>query len=87
MRFNKQRDANELAIFRALQAAHCKPVRGNDCDIYCISRADLKGMLIEVKNGKGQMRKIQTELREIFQDRYVVARSPAEALAACGVIL
>lgn len=36
-------------------------------------------------NGKGHMREIQVQLREIFQDRYAVCRSPDEALKAVGV--
>lgn len=85
MRFNKKRDAVDLEIFRALQAAHCKPVRGNDCDIYAMSRADLKGLLLEVKSKTGTLRPIQKSLQELFGARYFVVRTVSEALAACGV--
>lgn len=82
-----KRDANERPIFDALAAAGCKPVRGTDCDIFCISRTDLRGMLIEIKV-PGQTRsltKLQIGLREIFQDRYAVVDSVDSALAAVGV--
>jgi hypothetical protein len=85
MRFNKKRDANDKSIFDALKAAHCNPVRGNDSDIYCISRTDLKGLLIEVKTEKGRLRPIQKQLQAIFGERYRVVRSVAEALEACGI--
>jgi hypothetical protein len=85
MRFNKKRDANDLEIFNALKAAHCNPVRGNDSDIYAISRADLKGLLIEVKTEKGKLRPIQKQLQAIFGERYKIVRSVPEALEACGV--
>jgi hypothetical protein len=87
MRHNKKRDANDLEIFKALKAAHCKPVRGTDCDIYAISRTDLKGVLIEVKTEKGRLRPLQVELAALFQERYHVVRSVNEALRACGVVL
>jgi hypothetical protein len=85
MRFNRKRDANDLEIFAALKAAHCKPVRGNDCDIYAMSRTDLKGVLIEVKSEKGVLRPIQRELQAIFGERYKICRSVDDALKACGV--
>jgi hypothetical protein len=85
VRHNKKRDANDLEIFRALQDAFCDPVRGNDCDIYCKSRADMKGLMLEVKSKSGTLRPIQKSLQELFQDRYRVVRSVSEALAACGV--
>jgi hypothetical protein len=89
MRFNAQRDKNEMEIFRALQAAHCKPVRGRDVDIFAMSRTDMQGVLIEVKRpGKRkQLRPIQIELRALFGSRYVVCCTPDEALRACGVSL
>lgn len=86
-RWANQRDQNDLAIFRALKAAGCKPIRGRDADIFCISRTDMQGMLLEVKVPKkrNQLRPIQKELRDIFQSRYRVVTSVDEALEAVGV--
>jgi hypothetical protein len=86
VRFNKQRDANELEIFRALEAAHCSPIRGQDVDVYAISRADMRGVMLEIKTKSGTLRPIQKSLQELFQDRYRVVRTIDEALAACGVV-
>ncbi len=85
MRFNKKRDHNDLEIFNALKDAHCSPVRGTDVDIFAISRTDSRGVLLEVKSGKGRLRPIQKQLQAIFGDRYCVVRSVPEALAACGI--
>lgn len=86
MRHNRKRDLNDKAIFDALKAAHCQPLRGNDCDIYALSRADFKGLLLEVKSEKGALREIQKQLQELFQERYHVVRSVTDALKACGVV-
>jgi hypothetical protein len=86
VRHNKKRDFGDKAIYDALKAAHCDPVRGNDCDIYCKSRADMKGLMLEVKSKTGTLRPIQKSLQALFQDRYRVVRSVSEALAACGVV-
>jgi hypothetical protein len=85
MRFACKRDQNEFEIFAALKAAHCQPVRGTDCDLYAISRTDMRGVLLEVKTEKGRLRPIQKQLQAIFGERYKVVRSVPEALAACGV--
>jgi hypothetical protein len=85
VRFNKQRDANELEIFRALEAAHCSPLRGQDVDVYAISRADMRGVMLEIKTKSGTLRPIQKSLQELFGPRYHIVRSVREALEACGV--
>jgi hypothetical protein len=84
-RFKKCRDSNELLIFRALQDAHCSPLRGQDVDVYAISRADMRGVMLEIKTKSGTLRPIQKSLQELFGDRYVICRSVEDALRACGV--
>jgi hypothetical protein len=79
------RDHNEQEIFDALEAAHCRPLRGKDVDLFAISRADMQGILLEIKTKRGTLRPIQKSLQELFQDRYRVVRTIDEALAACGV--
>lgn len=82
-----KRDSNEGPIFDALQSAGCFPVRGTDVDIFCISRTDLKGLLIEIKTvgNKRRLTQLQRDLKEIFKDRYIVCDSVASALQAVGV--
>jgi hypothetical protein len=86
MRFAKQRDACDLAIFKALQAAGRKPVRGNDVDIFCLG-IDSRGVLIECKvpGKRNRLRPIQVKLKELFGDRYQVVTNVDEALLACGI--
>jgi hypothetical protein len=85
-RWRNQHDANHMEVFNALKVAGCEPVHGRDSDIY--ARHSLGyGMLIEVKTPKGKLRPLQEKLRDLFQDRYVVARSPEDALRACGRLL
>lgn len=83
-----KRDANEQPIFDALQKAGCFPVRGTDVDIFCKSRIDQKGVLLEIKvpGRKKNLTQLQKDLREIFQDRYLVVDSVESALRATGVM-
>jgi hypothetical protein len=83
VRFNKKRDANDLEIFRALQVAGCNPVRCTDFDIGA-EHIDGHGLMLEIKTAKGKLRPLQEKLRAIFKERYVVARTPEQALIACG---
>lgn len=87
MRHALKRDFVDLEIFRALEAAGCKPVRGRDVDLFAISRTDLQGVLLEVKDPKrrNNLRPIQKALKELFGSRYVVVTSVSEALEACGI--
>lgn len=84
MRFNLKRDANDLEIFRALEAAGCNPVRGRDTDIYARHRKGF-GVLIEVKVPGGRLRPLQKDLQGIFGAQYHVATTAEAALNACGV--
>jgi hypothetical protein len=83
MRWARKRDANECPIFDALKVAGCNPVRCTDFDIGA-EHVDGYGVMIEVKVAKGRLRPLQVRLKEIFKDRYVIARTPEAALAACG---
>jgi hypothetical protein len=83
MRFAKKRDQNDSEIFDALRIAGCDPVRCTDFDIGA-AHADGYGVMIEVKTAKGRLRPIQERLKDIFKDRYRVARSVEEALIAVG---
>jgi len=83
MRWARKRDANEISIFDALRVAGCDPVRCTDFDIGA-SHADGYGVMLEIKVAKGRLRPIQERLKEIFKDRYKVARSVEDALRACG---
>lgn len=87
MRHARARDRTEMAIFNALMDAHASPLRGTDVDIYAVSRADMQGVLIEVKTPqtRNRLRPIQIELRKRFGSRYVVVTSVQEALQAVGV--
>lgn len=82
--YRNKRDANEADIFDALLDAFCAPIRGHDADIYA-RHVDGYGVMLEVKTAKGRLRKIQNELAWLFKDRYIVVRTPTEALQACGV--
>lgn len=84
MRFAKKRDESEAAIFDALQYAGCNPIRCTDFDI-AASHVDGSGRMIECKTGKGRIRPLQAQLAAIFGDRYIVARTPEDALRACGI--
>lgn len=87
MRFNLKRDQNDLAVFRALQAAGRNPLRGRDADIYC-DHVDGFGLLLEVKrDSKAKLRPIQEALQRLFRERYVRVESAEQALIACGVSL
>lgn len=82
-RWKNARDANDLEIFRALQAAGRNPIRGRDCDIYA-EHTQGHGVMLEVKTKNGRLRKIQSQLAGCFKDRYYVVRNVSEALQAVG---
>lgn len=82
--YRNKRDANENEIFSALQDAQCAPIRGQDADIYA-RHVDGHGLMLEVKSEKGRMREVQCFLQVMFKDRYIVVRTPQDALRACGV--
>jgi hypothetical protein len=86
VRFARKRDATEPAIYNALSAAHCDPQRGNDIDIYAVSRADMKVVYLEVKvpGRRESLRPIQAWFKA-NSTRYHVVTSVDEALKACGV--
>lgn len=84
MRFAKKRDANEPLIFTALQLAGCNPERFDDFDI-AARHVDGHGMMLEIKVAKGKLRERQERLQALFGDKYKIARSPEQALAACGI--
>jgi len=83
-RFACQRDANEMPIFKALQAAGREPIRLRDIDIVAV-HVDGHGVLLEVKVRKGKLQEIQKTLQRLFPGRYFVVRSVEAALSACGV--
>lgn len=88
MRYARQRDANDLEIYRALEVCGADPERGTDCDIYA---RDIHGAghLLEVKvpGKEKRLRPIQVRLRAIFGDRYHIVTSAESALRALGRVL
>lgn len=84
MRYARKRDSVERPIFEALQKAGLAPYRFTDFDIGA-KHVKGHGMMLELKSAQGDMRKIQLKLRELFGDRYVIARTVEQALQACGV--
>lgn len=83
-----RRDSNHASIVSALEAAGVCVVDLSDAgggvpDIACWVRSQGRWVFIEIKEGRGQLRASQ----EKFRDRFpvVVARTPVEALRACGI--
>lgn len=83
-RYAMKRDANDRDVYSALKRAGRNPERFTDFDIGA-EHVSGYGLLLEVKTAKGRLRKKQALLARIFKDRYIVCRSPEEALKACGV--
>jgi hypothetical protein len=84
MRWAKKRDANETEIVAALKMAAIEHHRFDDFDL-AVRHCDGHGLMLEIKVAKGKLREKQLKLQAIFGDRYVVARDPESALAACGI--
>lgn len=90
-RFHRNRkDGNHQEITDALEAVGIGVVdlsdAGGGCpDLACWVPRDRRWVFIEVKQRRGRLRESQEEFRRRFPC-VAIARTPADALRACGVL-
>jgi hypothetical protein len=84
-RWANKRDANHADICRAFKVAGIDYIELFDFDV-AARTLDGRGLLIEIKvpGRENGLTEKQINLRRIFGDRFVIASSIEQALAACG---